>query len=162
VNLKLNSAKVLVPTIVLTAVLVTVLVLVALKNNEKSGQPIDRKKLNALNEQGNCRKTIDQLAKMKVSNKDQEGNIALLSFRASCYYQLQNYDKALSDYKQLHDIYQQTNDDGITSVNVIIKEIKGYIAHPETIPKNSSNPDLNQMSPEFQKQIQAENGRLSQ
>lgn len=97
----------------------------------QEAKKIDLQQITNLSSEGDCSKSINELSNVKDNAEDQEGSISLLSYRANCYYETRQYQKALVDAEQLKKYYESSNNsEQLSQINGFIKSLKAYIANP--------------------------------
>ncbi len=172
-NLKAKQYKkriVLGISIIALATICIVLLLTGVldKKSQDNSQPsnvnktISREELRKVMDEKNCKTAVEKLKDAKSDNDNPSDNISLVSYRAGCYYELNQYPEALSSYEQLRALYVSSEDqddkEAIPSVDATLKVLRGYVADPNSAPKNKEPKDLQSLSPELQEFVKSDDG----
>jgi len=125
-----STSKVLtiaIPCIVLILVVVAASVYIRHKND----QHINLAKLAAVESTDDCVKGLKTVSAEQPNPKQVSSSIKLLSYRASCYEQIGNYQETISTLQQIADYYNGENDSkDATIVSNRILGIQEYLARP--------------------------------
>jgi hypothetical protein len=141
--------------LVLTLLAIGTFVITRSHNNNAHNKTsaIDINRINELKKSRNCQAAVSELRNVQPNEQDVDASISLLSLRAVCYYELEQYPQALVDYQTLKIYLDKKGDiNGSSNAASLIMWLKDRIAHPK--PKSVPvKQDLDQMTPDFQKKL---------